>query len=417
MTFPKILIDLSDSSRRRSAEIDSLPSGYEYLRLQYSRLVGLLRTKVHQCRSLLRNRDLIRAVLAEGSSGDSIPGLDVGDVLRIFGDDGRCVRLAIRGFRTNSLFTTYFAIDLGDLMPCCLKVCRESEPIYHSLEQIWRREAGLSLRLPPHPNLVKTLEAFSHRRKLYLRTEYFPATPLDRMVENGPLCLKDAMIYAVHLCRALVAVQAVFPGYVHGNINPGCCLISRDGTLELSDLGHGSTNRIGVRAFSPTKGAGDVRLSPENYLSRIPLGVYTAPEFRDDAPRSISGDVYSFGMMLVEMLCGRRHFTSLLNEEMILNQATSLNSSGILSDRGIFPELRDLVQRCLSSSPDRRPTDFSVLAHQLEVMFEEQFPGSIAVRTIPKLTETEIGGRAISLSRFGSSGVASDYLDSAAWRT
>lgn len=407
-------MDLPNISRRRNAEVDLSPSVYEYLDICYSRLESLLRSKVHQCRSLLRNRDLIRAVLTESCTWNGGSRFRFGDVLKVFGDDGRCVRLAIRGSRNNAIVNTYFAVDLDDLMPCYVKALRESESVDPLVDQIWRREASLSLRLPPHPNLVKTFEIFFHQRKLHLRTEYIRATELDRLMEDGHLRLRDAMVYAIHLCRALVTVQSVFPGFVHGNLNPDCCLIARDGTLKLSDLGRGTYCGTGVPSLSPTKGTDGRYQATENSVRLFPQGNYTAPELLDgDAPIAISSDIYSFGVLLLEMVCGRYHGASLPIGGQGANRINSLNSSRLLSVRDFYPELADLVHRCLSASPDERPIDFSVLEHQLGVMIDERFPGSAPLNTTPELTETEIAGRALSLSLLGNSGDASDYLDSA----
>ena len=126
----------------------------------------------------------------------------------------------------------------------------------------------------------------------YLVTEYAPGGTLAGRMRAG-LAADEALDLARQAARGLATLHAA--GYVHRDVKPANFLLRADGTLVLADFG------LVVRSGHAGAGLG------EGTITGTPR--YVAPEQLQGAPAAPAADVYSLGVLLHEMLCGRPPFT------------------------------------------------------------------------------------------------------------
>ena len=155
----------------------------------------------------------------------------------------------------------------------------------------FRRE-GEALRKLNHPNIVKVLAALEENDQHYLVMEYVgggsladllkrqPQLPIERVIAIG-LELSDALSRAHHL------------DIIHRDIKPGNILLAEDGTPRLTDFG---LAHIGSYPALTTSGQ---LLGTFQYLS---------PEACENQPLDARADIWSFGVVLFEMLTGQLPF-------------------------------------------------------------------------------------------------------------
>src|SRR5262249_16359659 len=127
----------------------------------------------------------------------------------------------------------------------------------------------------------------------YLVMEYVEGAPL-----KGPLPQEQALRYAVQIATALEAAHA--KGIVHCDLKPANILTTSTGVVKLLD-------------FAVAKRSGSEPADHETQYK--PAGVvfgppaYMSPEQAEGKPTDARSDIFSFGAVLYEMLCGRRAFS------------------------------------------------------------------------------------------------------------
>jgi len=144
-----------------------------------------------------------------------------------------------------------------------------------------------------HPNIVRLYELGVADDHAYLAMEYFQRGDLRRRMRSG-ISPSEALGYASQVARALGALHAA--GILHRDLKPGNVMLRVDGQIALIDFG---LAKHAALEFDITD-TGMIFGTPH----------YMSPEQghgQDLDPRS---DLYSLGVMLFEMLTGRKPYTA-----------------------------------------------------------------------------------------------------------
>lgn len=219
-----------------------------------------------------------------------------------------------------------------------------SDPI--TVDQ-WLREARSVSRLT-HPNIVPVFEADLHGGQPYLVFEYVPGPTLaQHLSERGALSAVDASAMMVGMLDALEAAHAA--GIVHRDLKPSNVLVDGSGRARVMDFG------IAARVNDP--GNLDEVVGTPGYMS---------PEATRGGLPSAQMDVFSAGVILVEMLSGHklvaerdpfRAMSRIANEDLALPEALS-------SD--VDDALRAVLRRALERDPARRWPSAAALRDALQ---------------------------------------------------
>jgi serine/threonine-protein kinase len=186
-----------------------------------------------------------------------------------------------------------------------------------------------------HPNICTLYDIGPN----YLVMEFIEGTPLA-----GPLPLDVALRHAVEFADALSAAHA--KGITHRDLKPANILVTASG-IKLLDFGLALLTRDGSgcgRAADETASIG--MTMPGTILG---TAAYMSPEQAEAKPADARSDIFSFGLVLYEMLSGRRAFTG---DSAIAIMAAILHKEPELVDT--TPALRAILARCLRKSPAER---------------------------------------------------------------
>jgi len=207
-------------------------------------------------------------------------------------------------------------------------------------------EAALAGKLT-HPHIVTILDAMADDQQGYVAMEYVPGGNLQPHTVPGRLLpIDDVIQMAFKCCGALD--YAYREGVVHRDIKPANILVASGTDIKVADFG-----------------AAFVRSMETTHRMRVGTPAYIAPEQILDRPLTHQSDMFSLGVLLYELLVGRRPFQGPNTGEVLDNVLfrDPAAPSGLRQD---LPKALDpLVLRMLEKSAEDRYPDWAELALDL----------------------------------------------------
>jgi serine/threonine protein kinase/tetratricopeptide (TPR) repeat protein len=199
-----------------------------------------------------------------------------------------------------------------------------------------------------HPNIARLFDGGrTPDGAPYLVMEYIEGEPIDAYCDKRRLTLQDRLRLVRKICSAVhYAHQNLI---VHRDLKPNNILITADGEPKLLDFG--IAKLLDVRQTAQT-----VAVTHMDY--RVMTPAHASPEqVRGDVITTAS-DIYVLGLLLYELLCGRRPFqfvgSSLLDMERILEEKEALAPSAMIRRTALDePELLDAIVAARSTTAAR----------------------------------------------------------------
>jgi len=230
----------------------------------------------------------------------------------------------------------------------------------HERLQRFEREAKLLAQLN-HPNIahIYGMEASGDSHALVM--ELVDGPTLAERLESGSLPVSESLSLARQIAEALE--EAHEKGIIHRDLKPQNIKASIEGKVKVLDFGL-------AKAMDPTaatSGAGSpsqLAASPTLTLGATQMGVvlgtaaYMAPEQAKGFAVDRRCDIWAFGVVLFEMLTGKRLFEAPTVPETLAQVLTREPDLGALP-ASIPPAIRRLLRRCLERNPKNRLHDIA----------------------------------------------------------
>jgi serine/threonine protein kinase len=231
--------------------------------------------------------------------------------------------------------TVYRGLDSATNQVVAIK---ELNPQLTTTDLIERfKREGEALRELNHPNIVKLLNTVEHDGAYYLVMEYVTGGDLHDLLKVGQLPIERCLRLALDLADALTRAHKL--DIIHRDLKPANVLLADDGTLRLSDFG---VARIGQKERVT---ATDMIVGTVDYL---------APEALDGAGIDPRADIWAFGVMLFEIVGGKRPFSG----ESLAGTLTAILTHPVPDLESLRPDapvaLIDLIYRMLEKERDAR---------------------------------------------------------------
>jgi serine/threonine-protein kinase len=237
---------------------------------------------------------------------------------------------------------------------------------------------------------------------------------LSTRLRRGPLPLDDALRTGARIAEALEAAHE--HGIIHRDLKPANIKVLENGHVKLLDFG--LAKALEDTAPAHLKGGEAATLSVAATRAGIILGTaaYMSPEQATGTVADKRSDVWSFGVLLFELLTGTRLFEGQTTSHVLADVIRAeIDFNRLPAD--IPSDVRTLIERCLERDPRRRLRDIREARLVLERAVERGTGQHSVMRTAP-MAASHAPHRRRALLVWGAAGVvvaASLALAGAAW--
>ncbi|KQJ99862.1 probable serine/threonine-protein kinase DDB_G0267686 isoform X2 [Brachypodium distachyon] len=243
--------------------------------------------------------------------------------------------------------TVYHALWYGS--DVAVKVFSKQE---YSEEMIntFRQEVSLMKKLR-HPNIILFMGAAASQQQLCIVTEFLPRGSLFRLLQKntGKLDPRRRVNMAIDIARGMNYLHNSIPTVVHRDLKSSNLLVDKNWTVKVADFG---LSRLKLETFLTTKtGKG----TPQ----------WMAPEVLRSEPSNEKSDVYSYGVVLWELITQKVPWDTLNTMQVIGAVGFMDHRLEIPSDAD--PQWSSMIESCWVSDPQRRPS-FRELLERLQVL-------------------------------------------------
>src|SRR5215212_4413746 len=267
------------------------------------------------------------------------------------------------------------AEDTRLLRQCAIKILPASLASDPEWKERFMREAR-SIAQVTHPNIATIYNIEQDGDTLFMAMELVEGESLGTIIARGAMIPLDAVRVATHVADGLG--EAHRKGIVHRDIKPDNIIVS---TRYVKVLDFGIAKQIG--------GTADANLTQNNMVIGTPH--YMSPEQAMGRAVDSRTDIFSLGVVLYEMLSGKKPFTGNAVTETLLKIVTQEPVDIAKAAPGITPALAAAVRTCMMKQPDQRFSDCDELRTALVKSLKEdpklarqsRIP-TIAVRPEPK---------------------------------
>lgn len=267
----------------------------------------------------------------------------------------------------------YRAVDRQTREDVAVKLLRpEAIASDHGLVERFKREAT-ALQQLNHPSIIRVLDTLVEDDRHYIVMEYMPAGSLrDVLQHEGPMPIDRMLSITLDLADALTRAHRL--DIIHRDLKPANVLLASDGTPRLTDFG---VARIGK--LDAVTGTG-MTLGTLDYLP---------PEILNGQAADARMDIWSFGVLLFEMVTGMRPFTG----EAVGQVLTAIMTEMPPSIEELRPDcpigLVDLIYRMLEKDPQARIPSVRLVGAELEALMQGQVYDTSTERILRSVLPTE----------------------------
>jgi dienelactone hydrolase/predicted Ser/Thr protein kinase len=237
------------------------------------------------------------------------------------------------------------------------------------------REAKAAAALD-HPNICNIHEVAEAEEESFIVMEYIEGKSLKDRLLAGPVPIHDALQFASEIAEGLEAAHE--KGIVHRDLKPANIMLTRHGHAKVMDFGLAKhvMPEGGIESQEATITALTRNGSTAGTLA------YMSPEQLRGGPVNVRSDIFSYGVVLYEMLAGVHPFkkdTGMDTASAILHEIPPSLSN---VPAGISEELQLLLDTMLAKQPGERSSVHEVRSHLARLIQQTAAEPPPVVRTL-----------------------------------
>lgn len=264
------------------------------------------------------------------------------------------------------------------------------------------REANGWIRLGVHPNIASCYFVKAISKIPHIFIEFVAGGTLEDWINRG-LCreMRTSLSLAIQFCNGMEYTHS--KGIIHRDIKPQNILISKDSLVKITDFGILRSIKNPAQEKKSTLPAPK---SKDDTVGFRGTPNYASPEqLRDTHRVDRRTDIFSFGLCLWMMFCGKRPYKHNSQGECPDPEPTD-------SDTVLPQALKKILVKCVAYHQDERYNDFTELKAALNAVYVDLFkvPCPYSIMEEIDLRAENLNNRAVSLAELGKIKQAEEYL-------
>jgi serine/threonine protein kinase len=252
--------------------------------------------------------------------------------------------------------TVYRAEELRLHRPVALKMLNRAAAGEKELRRFLTE--GRNLAALNHPHVVQIYRLGESEGVPYLVMEFLEGQTLRDLLRAGPLPLRQGLEVMRQVAEGLSAIHEC--GIVHRDLSTNNVMLTGSGSAKILDLGLARETHDLTTLSSANRVVGTI--------------YYISPEAVDGKSITASSDIFSFGVILYEVMTGRVPFRADQFMAVLYNILHRQPEPLETLIPQIPRELSDLVARCLEKDPAARPPDMRTVSATLKTILEGPLP-------------------------------------------
>ena len=230
-----------------------------------------------------------------------------------------------------------------------------------------------------HPNIVIIYDVGPD----YVVMELVEGEPLSQVLRRGAMTFRDVIDTGAQIAEGLAAAHDAH--IVHRDLKPDNIMIARHGVPKILDFGL-------AKRTAPREGDESTVTGPGTIMG---TAAYMSPEQVRGLDLDWRSDIFSLGLVLYEMITGRRAFACVSAPETM---AAIVKEPPSDFGSGVNPQLQSLVLRCLEKHPERRFQSARDLAFSLRSLASMQIasemarPSDASIESLAVIPFENVGG-------------------------
>jgi predicted ATPase len=221
----------------------------------------------------------------------------------------------------------------------------------HRFEQEARSASALN-----HPNIVTIYELGRDGSAHYIAMELVEGQTLRQLLTSGVPPMRRTIEIAVQIAEGLTKAHEA--GITHRDLKPENVMISQDKFVKILDFGL-------AKHIPPNSEHSDTSTAITGSGVMVGTVGYMSPEQVSGQPLDFRSDQFSFGLMLYEMITGRRPFQRSTAAETLVAILREQTEPIAAQNHNVPAPLCWAIDRCMAKEPDKRYVSTRELAREL----------------------------------------------------
>jgi Tol biopolymer transport system component len=213
-----------------------------------------------------------------------------------------------------------------------------------------------------HPNILTIYDIGAHEDRPYIVTELLAGAELRAQLSNVAFPVRKALDYAQQIASGLAAAHE--KGVVHRDLKPENLFITQNGRVKILDFGLAKLKRRKPADWGDYEALKRKSLTSPGMV--MGTAGYMSPEQARGQAADHRSDIFSFGLILYEMLAGRRAFQGASFADLMTAIVKEEPPDLIEANSEAPPQVGRLVRRCLEKNPEGRFQTASDLGFAIE---------------------------------------------------
>ena len=212
-----------------------------------------------------------------------------------------------------------------------------------------------------HPNILAIHDFGTHEGVAFAAMELLEGETLRGKLDAGPISLRQAVDYAIQIAGGLAAAHG--KGIIHRDMKPENLFVTRDGNVKILDFG--LAKRVvevapGQETNAPTASQ---HTEPGTVMGTLS---YMSPEQVKGLSVDHRSDIFSFGVVLYEMVTGRRPFKG--KSAAAVSDAILHAEPGDFGDKRLPGKLKSILRKLIEKDPAKRYASAEEVGAELKAL-------------------------------------------------